>query len=61
MTGLAPRASERMALSSEQDNFARTLYASLGYVEIAPDDPKDRMVVELDARPKGSGDRGLIP
>ena len=37
----------RMALSSEQDNFARTLYRSLGYVELAPDDPKDRMVLDL--------------
>ena len=41
---------ERMALSSEQDNFARGLYRSLGYVEIAPDDPKDRMVLDLEAR-----------
>jgi GNAT superfamily N-acetyltransferase len=38
---------ERMALSSEQDNFARTLYASVGYVELAPDDPKDRMILDL--------------
>ena len=38
---------KRMALSSEQDNFARGLYRSLGYVELAPDDPKDRMVVVL--------------
>jgi GNAT superfamily N-acetyltransferase len=37
----------RMALSSEQDNVARELYRSLGYVEIAPDDPKDRMVADL--------------
>ena len=37
----------QMALSSEQDNVARDLYRSLGYVEIAPDDPKDRMVLDL--------------
>jgi GNAT superfamily N-acetyltransferase len=37
----------RIALSSEQDNDARRLYRSLGYVEIAPDDPKDRMVADL--------------
>ncbi len=37
----------RMALSSEQDNVARELYRSLGYVDIAPDDPKDGMVLEL--------------
>jgi len=37
----------RMALSSEQDNYARGLYHSLGYVELPPDDPKDRMVAVL--------------
>jgi ribosomal protein S18 acetylase RimI-like enzyme len=37
----------RMALSSEQENLARGLYRSLGYVELAPDDPKDRMVADL--------------
>jgi GNAT superfamily N-acetyltransferase len=37
----------RMALSSERDNGARDLYRSLGYVEIAPDDPKDRMLLVL--------------
>jgi hypothetical protein len=36
-----------MALSSERDNVARDLYRSLGYVELAPDDPKDRMLLEL--------------
>jgi GNAT superfamily N-acetyltransferase len=37
----------RMALSSEPDNHARDLYRSLGYVDLAPDDPKDRMVLDL--------------
>jgi GNAT superfamily N-acetyltransferase len=37
----------RMSLSSEQDNVARGLYRSVGYVELAPDDPKDRMVLDL--------------
>ena len=38
----------RMALSSEQDNdVARTLYRSLGYDDLTPEDPKDRMVLDL--------------
>ena len=38
----------RMALSAEQDNdVARRLYRSLGYVDLAPADPKDRMILEL--------------
>ncbi len=38
----------RMALSSERDNVvARTLYRSVGYEDLAPDDPKDRMILEL--------------
>ena len=38
----------RMALSAEQDNdVARGLYRSLGYVDLAPADPKDRMILDL--------------
>ena len=38
----------RMALSSEQDNdVARTLYRSLGYADLTPEDSKDRMVLDL--------------
>lgn len=37
----------RIALSAESDNPARDLYRSLGYVDIAPNDPKDRMLLEL--------------
>jgi GNAT superfamily N-acetyltransferase len=37
-----------MALSAEQDNdVARGLYRSLGYVDLAPADPKDRMILDL--------------
>ena len=40
---------KRMALSAEQDNdVARRLYRSLGYVDLAPADPKDRMVLDFD-------------
>ena len=37
----------RISLSADVDNPARGLYRSLGYVDIAPDDPDQRMLVEL--------------
>jgi GNAT superfamily N-acetyltransferase len=37
----------RISLSADLDNPARHLYRSLGYVDIAPDDPEQRMVLEL--------------
>ena len=49
----------RISLSANVDNPARGLYRSLGYVDVAPDDPNERMVVELDS-PMARSTRGTI-